>query len=172
MKRAIASVLVISSMLFVYNGWFNVDLPRTAEWLNNDLHKHALAYEVIDGTPLILAPFGGSVFLGTIHLERISMNIPPYPRWQWTGSWERVSDPQAMATVELSSAFGPRVLFGPLNDESISSLQIVREGEIIQEIPVEGPAYIISAEHVLLTDTVHFLDVQSILLVTRNLMHK
>lgn len=57
-----------------------------------------------------------------------------------------------------------------LNDESISSLRIVREGEIIQEFPVEGPAYIISAEDVLLTDTVHFLDAQGNVLATKNLM--
>lgn len=158
MKRSVLSMLLIPIILFVYNGWFDVSTPQTVSELNNDLDKHALAYEVIDDTPLILASFGGSLFLDTLQLERISMNVPPYPQWQWTGNWDLVDDPMALATVEMNSEFGPTVLFGLLNDDSITTIQVEHNGEMVAEHTVDGAGYIVSAEGVLLTDTILFLD--------------
>lgn len=170
MKRSLASVALIFATLFIYNGWFDVDLPRTADRLNNDLDQHALAYEVIDGTPLILASFGGTIFLDTIRLERISMNIPPYPRWQWTGNWELITEPRGLASANLTAEFGPTVLFGLVNDDSITAIHIERDGEVVRQIPVSAPAYILEAEDVLLSDTILFLDAENNIVASIDLM--
>lgn len=170
MKRTLLSVALVCSMLFIYHGWVDVELPQSAEDLNNDLDRHALTYDVIDGTPLIVARFGDSVFLDTIQLQRVSKNFPPYPQWQWTGNWERVNDPSELATAELSGEFGPIMLFGVLNNESITTLEIVRDGEIVQRFSVDGRAYILLANDVRLTDTAVFLDEDGNVVVTKALM--
>lgn len=166
MKRSIFSVAVIALTIFVYQGWFSIETPTSADGLNNDLDKHALAYKVIDGTPLILARFGDAVFLDTIELERLSMDFPPFPRWHWTGNWSVISDPSVAASVKLESKFGPTVLFGVVNDDAIVSIKVERDGEMLLEHAIDGSAYIVPAQGILLTDTVQFVDDQGNVLVS------
>lgn len=158
MKRTLIAIGIIASLFFIYAGWIDIDTPGSIDDLTGDLPQQVLAYEVIDGTPLIVAEFGPSIFLDTLRLERISMDMPPYPKWQWTGMWERVSHPDALATADLTSYFGPTVLYGLINHDDVTDMHVVRDESVIQVIPVAGPAYIISVSDVKLTDTIIFVD--------------
>lgn len=170
MKRTIAAITLIFFTLFLYTGWVDVETPESIDDLRGDLAHQVVAYEVIDGTPLIVAQFGDAVFLDKLEMRRYSKEFPPYPIWQWTGMWERDLDPKASATAHLTSEFGPTVLFGLVNDDSITELQIVRGGVAIRTISVSGPAFIVETPEVRLTDTVVFMDADGAVVVRASLM--
>lgn len=154
---ALTGTLVLTLVWFSLGVWQATRVPSTVESASNHLHRDPLAYTVIDGTPLVLAEFGGTIFLDTLRLDFFSMEFPPYPRWQWTGDWERIRTTDAVASADLSAHFGPLVIFGLVNDERIVAIEILRDGTMVQTIPISAPAYIVQVDNVLLTDEVRFI---------------
>lgn len=156
-------LLACSLALLVMVAWFSAGawqasrVPASIEAASDHLQRQPLAYAVIDGTPLVLIEFGGNVFLDTLRLDPLSMELPPYPRWQWTGDWERLYSPAAPATADLSAHFGPLVLFGVVNDGRIVAMEVERDGAVVQTLPVTGPAYILPVTDMFLTDEIHFV---------------
>lgn len=58
------------------------------------------------------------------------------------------------------------VLFGVVDDDSRETIQVKRQGVVLMGILVEGPAYIVRTENILLTDTTDFLDADGRVLVS------
>lgn len=172
-KRLLFASLAALSLMFVWFsiGAFNASrMPVSKDAVSEHLQREALAYNVVDGTPLVIAEYGGTIFLDTLKLDRWSTEFPPYPRWQWTGDWERIDEPAAPATADLSAHFGPLVLFGLVNDEQIVGMEVERDGTVVQTIPVTVSAYILPVTDVLLTDEIHFITPEGDRVITVELM--
>lgn len=58
------------------------------------------------------------------------------------------------------------VLLGVVDDDSRETIQVKRQGVVLMGILVEGPAYIVRTENILLTDTTDFLDADGRVLVS------
>lgn len=115
--------------------------------LERHLEREVMAYEKVDGKPFIVFAYGGKVRLDSIKLDPISVEWPPFPRWQWTGHWDSLDFTEDPASAGISRNLGFRMIFGQLNDDRIESVIVVFKGEAIATSMVEGPGYIIQVPH-------------------------
>ena len=115
-------------------------------------HGELLAYEVWDGVPHVLfrgSPFAdGRMVFDHLRLDWISIDWPPAPAWQLSGSWYAVGSTDAPASLHVARCTGvtgeacdkATELFGQINAPSIVALE-VRVGAAWRRYPVAPPGF-------------------------------
>lgn len=115
--------------------------------LERHLEREVMAYEKVDGKPFIVFAYGGKARLDSIKLDPISVEWPPFPRWQWTGYWDSLDLTEDPASAGISRQLGARMIVGQVNDDRIESVSVVFKGEAVATSMVEGLGYVIEVPH-------------------------
>ncbi|MDP9363779.1 MAG: hypothetical protein M3Q10_06070 [Chloroflexota bacterium] len=128
--------------------------PPSRQWVEENLSGEVLAYEVWDGTPHLVFWFGedegydGKLYFDHLRRDLVSIDWPPTPRWQWTGSWYYVAATNAPASLGVARCTGvggeacdkPTEVFGQVNAPEIVALE-VEYGGAWRRFPVAAPGF-------------------------------
>ena len=139
-------------------------LPRTQAEAEAHLDRQIIAYALWEDVPFVVFEYGGALHFDRLVLDLVSIEWPPIPRWQWTGSWWTMpvtTNPASVGTASTQRsvptdpyryASGPDagcganqgrlVIYGQINADSIAWLEVRSDGEW-QRYPVSAPGFAI-----------------------------
>lgn len=161
MKKTLAAavvmlILIVAAPIYV---WYQRDRPPDSiTELEEELSDVAFAYAVVDDTPLILMSSSAGIVLDTLDFDFPIMKWPPGPAWEYSGTWFVVTGSSSTVSADLTSQFGPRVVFGIIRNPDVSTVEVRREGLTILVIEPGDRGFIHQAEDVQYGDDVVFLD--------------
>ena len=138
----IVLIAVTLSSVWLFRALFGVpDSKSDAEW---HLERPLLAYDVWDGTPIVVFEIDktGKIYIDQLILDPLSLRWPPVPRWQWTGEWRYINSTTDPASVAWAVGWWGEALYGQVNDPSIVSIQVNSDG-VIASYPAAAPGFLI-----------------------------
>jgi hypothetical protein len=155
-------------------GWFlwswigPASPPRTQAAVERELERPVLDYDLVDGTGYVTFIWGDRV-----HVDRLiaGRRLGILDReWQWTGNWLASPISNDPATAASGSLNGRTVIFGQVNDRSITAIEIEIDGTW-RAYDVDAPGYALILDPGLDPgQTVRFLDAQGALVTEAALL--
>jgi hypothetical protein len=103
------------------------DVPEDQAAAEAQLERPLLFYDVWDGTPYIVVEVNGVVHFDHLILDMNAIIWPRPPRWQWSGMWDSLEASTAPASAGFARTDDDLVLFGQINDASISRIEILND---------------------------------------------
>jgi hypothetical protein len=125
--------------------------PPSRAWVEDNLYGDVLAYEVWDGVPHVLVRRDdGELQFDHLILDRISIDWPPTPRWQYSGLWYTANDWRMSAVLRVAPCAGvlgegcgkPVELFGTVASPAIVALEVLVDGAW-RRFPIAAPGFVI-----------------------------
>jgi hypothetical protein len=142
--------------------------PRTQAAVERELERPVLDYDLVDGTDYVTFIWGDRV-----HVDRLiaGRRLGILDReWQWTGNWLASPVSNDLATAASGLLNEHTVLFGQINDRSISAVEIEIDGTW-RAYDVDAPGYALVLEPGLDPGrTVRFLEVNGALVTEVTLL--
>jgi hypothetical protein len=144
----IAIAVVAIALVVAYIRWA-IAKPADLEAAEAMLDRDLIAYQVWDGTPVIVWTMGyetpdgrNLVFLDKLYLDPVPMDLPPRPRWQWTGMWNYVDGADDPATVGYMHEDYGRAIYGSITDPSIVAMEVSFDGAWMR-FDVAAPGFLV-----------------------------
>lgn len=133
-------VAIIGALILLI-GWLGRP-PQTQAAAEDHLERPVMAFQLWDGTPYVVFGFGDSshVYFDRLRIDWISIEWPPSPRWQWTGSWSYIESTTDPASAGLTTSGAGTVVFGQVNAPGIVTLELEIDGAW-WSYPVSAPGY-------------------------------
>ncbi len=167
-RRGVApglSVILVSALVaLVWGGQRLTSPPRTQAEAEAHLDRSIVAYALWEDVPFVVFEYGGVLHFDRLVLDLISIEWPPTPCWQWTGSWwtmPATTNPASVGTASTQRSVptdpyryasgadtggganqGRPVIYGQINADTIAWLEVRSDGEW-QRYPVSAPGFAI-----------------------------
>jgi len=147
-------LLILLTLGVVAVVWHSFETPPSQEWVEQNLSGEQLAYHVWDEVPHVLFQLDDRVYFDHLKLDRISISLPPVPRWQMTGNWYYIDITDESASFSVARCTGALTescpghdteVFGQINDREITALEMLFDGTW-HRYPVAAPGYAIRLE--------------------------
>lgn len=139
--QVLAILVVAVAGLIGVTSWLGRP-PQTQAAAEDQLERPVMAFQLWDGQPYVVFEFGDSshVYFDRLRIDWISIEWPPTPRWQWTGSWSYIEATTAPASAGLTNSAAGNVVFGQVNAPGIVTLELEIDGAW-RSYPVSSPGY-------------------------------
>jgi hypothetical protein len=137
------------------------DVPADRAAAEVQLEHPVLFYEVWDGTPYVVVEVKGVIHFDKLVQDPVSISWPPAPRWQWSGEWESLDVSGEPASAGFARTDDDLVVFGQINDASISRIAILSDYGVAfewLEFPVHGAGYAVRLPGGQTPGWINFLD--------------
>jgi hypothetical protein len=141
--RAIVIALIVS---FIGGCAWGVDRltspPANQAEAESHLDRDIIAYDVWGDTPVVIFQLDDHVYFDRLRLDLISIDVPPTPRWQWTGDWRHIESTSDPASVAWVVGWWGEAIYGQVNDRSIVSIETNTDG-VKESYPIAAPGFLI-----------------------------
>lgn len=160
MRRAIPAIITIVLLLCMGLGFVmyqSLAVPSSIDDIDPSIADSIHAYEVIDGTPLVVATPKRRDYLDTIDFTFPVKQWPPYA-WELTGHWIPIESSSSTVTAGLTSQFGPKVVYGIIRIDGVETIELRRGTDVIAEFTPQSDGFIEAVPDARFGDTLVFLD--------------
>lgn len=140
--RHVQGIVVFAAIigaLVLLVGWLGRP-PQSQAAAEGQLERPVMAFASWDGTPYAVFEDFGYVYFDRLRIDWISIEWPPTPRWQFTGSWSYIDTTTAPASAGLTTAADRNVVFGQVNAPEIVTLELEIDG-VWRSYHVSVPGY-------------------------------
>jgi len=137
-QGVVAFIAIIAALVFLI-GWLGRP-PQTQAAAEDHLERPVMAFQLWDGTPYVVFRLDDHVYFDRLRVDWMSIEWPPTPRWQWTGSWASIDTTADPASAGLATSTAGNVVFGQVNAPEIVTLELEIDGAW-RSYPVSGPGY-------------------------------
>jgi len=136
--QGVAVFVAIIGALVLLIGWLG--RPPQTQAAADHLERPVMAFQLWDGTPYVVFQLDDHVFFDRLRIDWISIEWPPTPRWQWTGSWSSIEATTDPASAGFAASAGHNVVFGQVNASEIVAIALEIDG-VCRGYPVSAPGY-------------------------------